>query len=115
MVDAYIRTKKNRRKFLDYLGKGYSPSKSARAMGYSPGSFFKWREDDDDFREEWDQAVEEGTDGLEDVAMRRARSGSDTLLMFLLKGRRPGKFKDNQQGGAGNPIRIVLSKDDADL
>jgi hypothetical protein len=109
-----IRTKRNRENFLKYLRKGYSPSKSARALDISPSSFMRWKEDDDAFREEWEEAVEEGTDGLEDICMRRAKGGSDSLMMFLLKGRRPHKYRDNAQG-SGGVIRVVLSKDDQEL
>jgi hypothetical protein len=35
-----------------------------------------------------------GTDALEDEALRRAKDKSDTLLIFLLKARRPEKYKD---------------------
>ena len=38
--------------------------------------------------------METGTDGLEDEAVRRAKNGSDTLLIFMLKARRPEKFKE---------------------
>jgi hypothetical protein len=37
--------------------------------------------------------MERGTDALEDVAVDRAIAGSDTLLMFLLRARRPEKYR----------------------
>lgn len=114
MVSYTIRNKRNREKFLDNLRKGYSPSKAAKNTGPTVQSFLKWREDDDDFREEWEAAVEEGTDGLEDVATRRAKAGSDTLLMFMLKARRPNKYRDNAPPSPST-IKVVLSKDDMDL
>ncbi len=40
-------------------------------------------------------AIEQGTDVLEDEAVRRALAGSDTLLMFLLRARRPEKCREN--------------------
>lgn len=52
----------------------------------------------DAFAAEWDEAVDEGTDVLEDVAFRRAVDGSDRLLIFLLKARRPEKFRDGYEG-----------------
>jgi hypothetical protein len=45
----------------------------------------------------WDDAVEEGTDALEDTAYQRAKESSDTLLIFTLKGRRPQKWADKHQ------------------
>jgi len=38
--------------------------------------------------------LETGTDVLEDIALQRAKDKSDTLLIFLLKACRPGKYKD---------------------
>jgi hypothetical protein len=37
----------------------------------------------------WDDAIEAGTDLLEDIARRRAVAQSDLLLIFLLRARRP--------------------------
>jgi len=47
------------------------------------------------FATAWDLAVAQGTDRLEDAAFERATNGSDTLLMFLLRGRRPERFREN--------------------
>lgn len=79
------------------------------------------RERDTAFAEQWDAAVEAGTDVLEDEALRRAKDGtnepvfyqgvrcglvrkySDTLLIFLLKARRPAKFSDRQSVALSGP------------
>ena len=58
---------------------------------------YKWRDDDEAFAAEWEDAIEEGTDALEDEAIRRAKDKSDTLLIFMLKARRPEKFKDRAE------------------
>jgi hypothetical protein len=85
---------------------------------------------DEAFARAWEDALEQGTDSLEDEARRRALQGvekpvfregrqvgtvteySDTLLIFLLKARRPEKFRDRARfealnkksaGGAGRP------------
>lgn len=73
---------------------------------------YDWRETDADFAKAWDEALDLGSDALEDEAIRRAKDGtlkpvfyegrkcgtireySDTLLIFMLKGRRP-KFRDH--------------------
>jgi hypothetical protein len=55
---------------------------------------YEHRKTDESFARAWDDAVEAGADALEDEAVRRAKESSDVLLIFLLKGRRPGKFKD---------------------
>jgi hypothetical protein len=37
-----------------------------------------------------------GIDALEDECIHRAMDGSDTLLMFMLRARRPDKFRDRR-------------------
>lgn len=78
---------------------------------------YGWKENDDAFSKEWEDALERSCDSLEQEATRRARDGvvkrkftpvvdntydeyeereySDTLLIFLLKAHRPKKFRDN--------------------
>lgn len=107
-----IRTPANREKFLTALSEGASITSAAKACGSLRQTFYRWRSEDPAFAAEWDEAIEAGTDLLEDEARRRAVDGvekpifyqgrevgrmreySDSLLMFLLKGRRPDKFRD---------------------
>ena len=121
-----VRTPKKRAEFVAALRGGQSVSDACQAAGIARQRVYEWREDDSDFAAEWNVALDEGTDALEDEAKRRAVDGvdepvfyqgkeiakvkkySDTLLMFLLKGRRPDKFKDRiAHGGDDNapPIK----------
>ena len=105
-----IRTPKNREAFLDALGEGLSIAAACRRAGISRVAAYAWRNDEEEFRAAWDEAVEEGTDLLEDAAIERARDASDTLMIFLLKARRPDKFKDRAKvehsGPNDGPIEI---------
>jgi hypothetical protein len=74
---------------------------------------YKWRDQDARFAKAWDEAMDLGSDALEDEAIRRGHEGvdrpvyqqgtrigmirdySDTLLIFMLKARRPSRFRDN--------------------
>lgn len=87
-------TETQRRKFLLALANGWSVSKGAKAAGVPRRTVYNWRDDDEIFAADWDHAIEQGTDALEDEAIRRGFKGSDTLLIFTLKARRPEKFKD---------------------
>lgn len=105
-------TPKNREKFLDALSKGSSVTKAAAAAGMTRQGFYKARKTDEQFADDWDEAVEQGTDLLEDEALRRASGGtlkpvfyqgvkcgqvreySDTLMIVLLKARRPEKYRE---------------------
>ena len=83
-----------RAKFLASLEEGNSIARAARDAGVGPSTAYEWRTAEPEFAKAWDDAVETGTDGLEDEAIKRAKNGSDTLLIFMLKGRRPEKFKE---------------------
>ena len=87
-------TERQRAKFLLALAQGWSVTKAAKAGGIPRQTAYNWREADEAFARAWDDAIEAGTDMLEDVAIKRAKAKSDTLLIFSLKARRPEKFKD---------------------
>lgn len=90
-------TPEKKEQFLDVLSDGSSVTAAAKAIGISRTCVYEHRVEDKAFASAWDDAVEAGTDALEDEAVLRAKNSSDTLLIFLLKGRRPEKFKDRQQ------------------
>ncbi|WP_438997792.1 hypothetical protein [Candidatus Puniceispirillum sp.] len=93
--------------FLDSLRVTGNVSAAARLVGRSRASLYRMRRIDPDFASAWQDALEEAVDWLELEALRRAVEGikedrfskgeivgtitrySDSLLMFLLKARRP--------------------------
>jgi 3'-phosphoadenosine 5'-phosphosulfate sulfotransferase len=81
-------TPEKKAKFLSVLAEGGSVTLAARAISVARKNVYAWRNKDEQFKADWEDAVEEGTDVLEDAAVRRAMDHSDTLLIFLLKGRR---------------------------
>lgn len=83
--------------FLSVLREGSSVTAACRAVDISTPTAYKWRQEIPEFAAAWEAAIESGTDLLEDEAKRRALKTSDTLLIFLLKGRRPEKFRDNMK------------------
>lgn len=88
------------------------------------------RATDSAFAAMWDAALEKGTDALEDEAIRRASLGterpvyqggkkvgtvqefSDTLLIFMLKARRPEKFKDRHQHDIAGNLAVTQLTDE---
>lgn len=92
-----IRTDENRARVLRALAKGGSYTLAADAAGISRDALFRWKADEEAFQAECLDAIEAGTDRLEDVAVQRAiEGGSDTMLIFMLKGRRRDKWGDKQ-------------------
>jgi transposase-like protein len=99
-------TPEKKAKFLSVLAEGGSVTLAARAIGVARKNVYEWRKKDEQFKADWEDAVEQGTDLLEDVAVRRAMDHSDTLLIFLLKGRRKARYAERQEhtGKDGGPI-----------
>jgi hypothetical protein len=107
-----IWTPKKRKKFLDALRKCANVTHAARLVGCSRQAVYDARDNDPQFAEAWDNAVEEAIDAMEAEAERRACRGylkpvfqngkrvghvreySDTLLIFMLKAQRPRRFRD---------------------
>ena len=116
-----ILAKKKRRVFLDILAKTGKVAEAARACGYTDTATLQaFRRQDEDFAEAWDFALESAAHVLEEEGWRRAQDGvlepvfykgkvagyktnySDTLLMFMLRGLKPGVYRENQRGGETN-------------
>jgi hypothetical protein len=115
------RTPEKTRLFLAVLCDTCNVTKACEAIGERRATVYEWRKVDPDFATAWDEARAIGAEALEDEATRRAHDGvdepvfykgietgsvrkySDTLLIFLLKGAKPEKYKDriaNEHSGA---------------
>ena len=94
MANRTKNTPKKRALFLGALTEGASVTAACGRAVITRRTVYVWREADPEFAAAWDDAIEAGTDALEDEALRRAKDKSDTLLIFLLKARRPEKYKD---------------------
>ncbi len=121
-----IRTAKNEEAFLEALRACGSVTSACEHAGIGRTAVYAWRDEDEAFAKAWSAAQEIGTDGLEDEALRRAYEGttrpvfyegvecgrireySDTLMIFMLKARRPEKFKDRAQlsGDPNAPLQL---------
>lgn len=127
-------TAERRARFLEVLSETANVSSAAKASKISRKTWYEHRAANAGFKAQWDEAMELGTDGLEDEATRRGREGtlkpvyqqgrkvgevreySDTLLIFMLKARRPEKFKDRSAqeltGKDGGPVQVSTATDD---
>lgn len=125
------RLKRARAAFLASLEETASVTKTCEVTGTPRRTAYNWRNSDAKFATAWDEAVDRGCDILEDEAVRRAYDGtlkpvfhqgevcghireySDTLLIFLLKGRRPERYRDRaaveHTGKDGGPIEVKVT------
>lgn len=99
------------RTFVERLVKGETITAASKAAGVCRKTAYNWRESDKAFADAWDDAIEVGTEKLETEATRRALDGSDTLLIFLLKARRPKVYRERVStevtGPDGQPLANV--------
>ena len=72
----------------------------------SKANVYDERQRNEDFALAWADVEERSTELLETEAVRRATKGSDVLLIFLLKSRRPTTYRDNVKVEHGGQIEI---------
>lgn len=126
-------TPKKLAQFLDELAASGNVLHTAEMLNLDRRALYRLRKEDAEFAAAWDEAMEQAADALEVEARRRALEGwdepvfyqgeqtglirkfSDTLLIFLLKGARPEKYRDRQQlehvgkGGEALPAAAVVN------
>ncbi len=82
--------------FLAALENTGSVTQAAETAKISRFTVYEYKRNDPAFAASWEQALDAGADTLEDEARKRAFAGSDVLLMFLLKGIRPQKWRESR-------------------
>ncbi len=107
---------------------------SAHAAGIDPATVTRWRADDEAFATAEGHAHDSFVEMLEKEAVRRAVTGvekpvyqqgemvgtvreySDTLLIFMMKGERPGKYRDQAKielsGSVNHTASALAALDD---
>jgi len=81
-------------KILAALAEGLSVSAACKRQRIARFTYYDWRKKYPEFAAAADAAMEAGTDLLEDIALQRAAESSDTLLIFLMKARRPHLYRE---------------------
>lgn len=94
------------------LAKGLSVTGACNSANISRRTHQEWIKKDPEYAEAVDAAIEAGTDDLEDIVLARARKSSDVLAIFLLKARRPAKYRENVAltGADGGPLTVVVQQ-----
>lgn len=110
MANRTIRTPKKRAAFLAVLREGYSIHRACKAASIGRQSAYDWRDADEVFAKDWDAAVEAGTDELEDALHERAANTDTTAAIFLLKGRRPEKYRERTDSRVSGDVTVNISR-----
>jgi Homeodomain-like domain len=102
---------------LDLLSQGHTLAHVRKVLGINRVTVYRWRQVDPSFAVAYTDAMEAGTDLIEDEARRRAVDGydrpvfqggklvgvvrvySDELAAMLLRGRRPEIYRETKSRG----------------
>jgi hypothetical protein len=104
------RTPKKRRDWRPGFLKAFETcgmvTEACRMAKVSKANVYDERQRNEDFALAWADVEERSTELLETEAVRRATKGSDVLLIFLLKSRRPTTYRDNVKVEHGGQIEV---------
>lgn len=94
--------------FVAALSQTLSVREACKVAGVGVSTVYRHRTRDRRFRRSWDDAQEAAIQRLEDALYQRALTKDTVAGIFLLKGARPEKYRDNVAvtGADGGPIRI---------
>jgi hypothetical protein len=97
-------------RFLEEFRKLGVVAWAAEKSGISRGYIYQYRQANPDFAARFKEAEAESTEWLESAAVKGAVfDGNPTLLIFLLKSRRPDVYRDNvnvkHSGDPDNPVK----------
>jgi hypothetical protein len=113
-------THPQKRAFLLAYIESYQIGKAALRAGVTRRVHYFWRDRDPVYAAALEVAKQLAIEGLEEEAIRRARDEdrpSDSLMIFLLKGALPDKYKDRYQvehRGAVELYQRLATLDDLD-
>lgn len=130
VAQGHKMTHPKKRAFLAAYAISGNVTDAAERAGIERKTHYRWLSKDSAYAEAFKDAEEEAADRLEAEARRRATQGvdepvfykgyecgtitrySDALLMFLLKGARPEKYKErvaNEHSGPdGGPVAVKV-------
>ena len=86
MCDKRDRQKK---RFIETLEAQSTVLHAAKAAGISRLTAYRWRKEDLDFADQWDEALENAVDVVENSLYQKAVSGDTICMIFYLKAHRP--------------------------
>jgi hypothetical protein len=83
------RRDRQKKRFLAALTEQGTVSHAASAAGVSRNTAYRWRRDDLEFAEAWDEAHENAVDAVESTIYQQAVGGNTLAAIFYLKAHRP--------------------------
>lgn len=127
MAKNYKFNPKKQEKFLELFAETGNIKQSCTLVKISQNTVYRLRKKSKKFAEAWEEAESQGVDSLIAEARRRAYEGvdepvfykgehcglirkySDTLLIFLIKAKRP-EYRDNYQMNLSGDLTVKIVK-----
>ena len=78
-----------KKRFLEALTTQGTVFHAAQAAGISRQTAYRWRHEDLDFADQWDEAIENAVDAVESTIYQQAVGGNTLAATFYLKAHRP--------------------------
>ena len=114
MADRTKRAPKKRRDWRKPFLKAFAETgmviEACKIVPIGRMTVYDERQRNEDFALAWADIEERSTEELEGEAIRRAKNGSDVLLIFLLKSRRPEVYRENVRVEHGGQIKHEISQ-----
>ena len=83
------RRDRQKKKFIETLEAQGTVLHAAKAAGVSRWTAYRWRQEDLEFADQWDEALENAVDVVENSLYQKAVSGDTICMIFYLKAHRP--------------------------
>lgn len=130
MARARRTPEKDREAWLEAFRVAGTVTGACKRTGIGRRTVYDWRQKHEDFALAWADVEEETTERMEREAIRRGMEGfesdvyhqgqvvgterkySDTLLIFMLKARRPEKYRDNVHVQHGGKVDLNVTVDE---
>jgi hypothetical protein len=87
------RRDRQKKTFIETLEAQGTVLHAAKAAGISRWTAYRWRQEDPEFASQWDEALENAVDVVENSLYQKAVSGDTICMIFYLKAHRP-KYRD---------------------
>lgn len=83
------RRDRQKKKFIETLEAQGTVLHAAKAAGVSRWTAYRWRKEDLEFADQWDEALENAVDVVENSLYQKAVNGDTICMIFYLKAHRP--------------------------
>jgi hypothetical protein len=89
-MSAQMRDKRDsqKKRFIDAITAQGTVYHAAQAAGISRWTAYRWRQDDPEFADQWDEALENAVDQVESTIYQQAVGGNTLAAIFYLKAHR---------------------------